>query len=60
VRKLYVTSEELADRWRTSPRAIRGRITRGHLPAIRFEGSRRWLIAVETVEALERSQGGGR
>ena len=54
MRRQYLTLEELAERWRCSERALRGRIARGTLPAVRFPGSRPWLVAVETVADLER------
>ena len=54
MRREYLTVEELAERWRCTPRAIRGRIQRGTLPAVRFPGSRPWLIHVDTVAELER------
>ena len=57
MRRQYLTLDELAERWRCTPRALRGRIQRGTLPAVRFPGSRPWLVDVETVKRLEQREG---
>ena len=54
MKRQYVTLEELAARWCCSERALRGRIARGTLEAVRFPGSRPWLVHVDTVARLER------
>lgn len=54
MKRLYLTLPELAQRWRCSERALRGRIARGTLEAVRFPGSRPWLVSVAVVEAMER------
>lgn len=47
----FLTTTELADRWRTSARAIRSEIKRKRLPATYINGQ--WLIDQADVEEFE-------
>lgn len=53
MKRAYYRLDELAERWHCSERALRGRIARGTLDAVRFPGSRPWLVPVAEVERLE-------
>ena len=50
----YLTTRELAGRWRTTARAVRSEIGRGRLPATFIGGQ--WLVTAADAEAFERAR----